>query len=584
MTKQCLILLCYILGISFQASATDSHHAFIEAITLEHRNEIKIETYGEVITYDTLFDLPVKLDAVESFAQKHQLSMTVKTYDKPKAGSGCAHSPVCVILLPFLIVDILTSQTITVVTFSDSDDLLLRAEYEPPFDLLSKLEIKPALTNPITITSSKALKRIYISHFDEIERSRVINQLYQALPQINEEEGLSTFHSDVISISEQEDPDWAINAFDTARKELEKTTRYNAKQQTALANLACKLATEYEHNQSKLPEGGLNKGDKHLLLSSSTGIQTLHASQAVLACFAAEERFSTPQLEEIKRLLQVQANDLCNDTVIPDEDWHNLMRKFFFAHSSLVPQAKLECDSQLFKIYQHSYQEHHITQSNYEYLAKTHPLKSERLRERFSISDPNVLAARLSLSTDKTYDALSVLNDIKKQEPTFTVYQSQLLARLYSINLYEIDSMPLLPDSDDDIDKQAEILLLLAGLPSETKQQLNLEPLAEPYAKAAWDIAIKHDPPANVIALLLEKEASKSNISTAKQVSDQVNQHGHPKYSDLVWLALNLVPEIGKPIIDQYQIAQQRKEANAPDWLEKSKTWLNTVEQKISTE
>ncbi|MCE0557147.1 hypothetical protein [Motilimonas sp. E26] len=584
MRKHVLNLLCCFLGLAIQATATANNNSFIEAITLDKRKEIKIETHGEVITYDTAFDVPVTLDAVDSYAQKHQLSISLKTYKRQGGGSGCGHSPACVILLPFAIVDLYSSETVSVVTFSDKQSQLFHAKYEPPLNLLSKLETEPVFTPDFTIETSKALNRIYISHFDETERTRVINQLYQALPKFNDMNRLSAFKSDVLNIAWHDNNNWGTSAFLGAKRELEKTTIYNAKQKTAIATLACDIAKKYELYESQPSANWLSTGGKKSLLSSSTDIKSLSASQAILECIANEKNFSAAQLKQIENLLKVQIQSFCDDSAISDYGWHRHIDDFYSEYLPLAPLSSFECDSRLFQVYQRWYQEQSITQSDYEFLAKVHNIKSADVREKMAISDPSVLAARLVLSTDKTYDALRVLKEIKKLRPTLDQHISQLLAHLYGINLYKVDSMALLPASDDDIDKQAEILSLLASLPDTTKKQIKTVALSEPYSQAAWDIVINNKTPADVIPLLLKKEASKTKINTAFRVSDQVNEQGKPRYADLVWLALNLNPTLGEQIIEQYKIALEQKKANEPSWLEKSKSLLSTVEQKISTE
>ncbi len=77
-------------------------------------------------------NIPLTLTASKSFAKAHHLNFTVTEEKASQSGSACAHSPACILVLPFILVDMMTQENpyYMKVTMSEKDKPLFIGAYD----------------------------------------------------------------------------------------------------------------------------------------------------------------------------------------------------------------------------------------------------------------------------------------------------------------------------------------------------------------------------------------------------------------------------------------------------------------------
>lgn len=573
-------LVSFGLSLVYAANAFASSDAYIDDFRLIEPSVSEVVSHNNSIVYETDFNIPLQLSDAELYAKQHGLALAITSFEQKRGGggSGCAHSPVCIIVLPFVLFHAMSSYTIDVATFSKDDVFLFSTEYDQRSGLLLDVTFDESLNASVSIESSQLINRVFVQSASRDDNANIVEALYTALPTLPDDSPFHLFASEVVYFAQWQNPDWKSEQLERANAALKNGKNYSENQTTALVSLVCQVV---DAKSGESPSA---------VLSYTSAIQSIENSQSVLDCVKDDEAYTVEHYAEIDRLANSQLSAFCHDADSFDvTDWHENIERFYRDYSPMMQSAAMRCSVPPFNIYQRWYEDQKVSQADYEYLAKEHAKKSRTLRDSMTVADPNVLAARLNLATESRYAAAHILNEIEKHQPTISEQTARQLTHLYWLDLYSVNSFPFLPDTDRDIEKQARILQLLSSAPSEMKRHISSEfsahlddeALFDPYAKAAFRVLFSNEKPDDLMRLLVEKAPSVEDVSLMQsqyQVSTNVDDSGEPEHSDLIWLALYLNPALGHSVVDSYPEALAEHNANKPDWIDSGRSLLNQVE------
>ncbi|WP_129492360.1 hypothetical protein [Enterovibrio baiacu] len=568
------------LSLVYAVNVFASSNAFIDDFSLIEPSVSEVISHNKTVVYETDFNIPLQLSDAESYAKQHGLALAITSFEQKRGGggSGCGHSPVCIIVLPFVLFNAMSSYTIDVATFSKDDLFLFSTEYDQRSGLLLDVTFDESLNASVSIDSSQLINRVFVQSASRDDNANIVEALYTALPTLPDDSPFHLFVSEVVHFAQWQNPDWESEQLERANVALKNGKNYSENQTTALVSLVCQVVA------SKSGES------PSAVLSYTSAIESTENSQSVLDCVKDDEAYTVEQQAEIDRLANRQLSAFCHDAdSFEVTDWHENIERFYRDYSPMMKSAAMRCSAPPFNIYQRWYEDQKVSQVDYEYLAKNHAKKSRTLRDSMTVADPNVLAARLNLASESRYAAADILSEIEKHQPAISEQTARQLSHLYWLDLYSISSFPFLPDTDRDIEKQARILRILSSTSAEMKRHISIEfsahlddeALFDSYAKAAFRVLFSNEIPDELMRLLVEKTPSVEDVSSVQsqyQVSTNVDDNGEPEHSDLIWLALYLNPTLGHSVEDSYPAALAEHNANKSDWLDGGRSLLNQVE------
>ncbi|WP_065187514.1 hypothetical protein [Shewanella woodyi] len=543
----------------------------VELSATEFETQIQLEEYqthsipiadGSQWQFQSRYELPITLDAVESYAKHQQLEIKIeeRSFNQSSGGGGCGHSPACIIVLPFYLLDMLTADTVMLdqVSFYHQGEWQIDMFYSRPHGQL--VRIKSAT---ISMLSSPLLQQTIIGA-NQQAMVQLSQQLIAQLPKLQTTEDLSLFKKELSGMS------YPVQNFPLQRTqrlmalELMSQSSLSEAQFMTLASGWCNLPKYYP------TLGGPEYSPLNLLVYSSPLTQGENASY-LLDCVKTADVFSVEQQASIDRLVGLQEQALTQlGHFISAEWWDDSVKQYFLEYLPMTSHRQMTTLNPLLGIYHGWWIENTISEADYITLVKDYPEKSAPLREQLKVTNPHVLQARMTLVEEGILSPLPLLEELTVAGVAIDSQLAQRLAKLYWQDHYAIERFAILPRQDKDIQKQAYILGLLAPLPESLRQALPAES-GSFDARPAWDIAILNTQnPELEISLQQRPRLGDLTPSTPQRVSTRVDEHGSPTYAGLIWYALSFHPELYK------QIGQRRLEAleeeQQDSWLEKGRS------------
>ncbi|MCL1038515.1 hypothetical protein L2750_15380 [Shewanella submarina] len=533
------------------------------SIAIDFDKEIYLEEYqtsrisladGSHWQYQTHYQLPINLDSVEQYARNHGLEITIqeRTFSNSGGGGGCGHSPVCVILLPVYLLDMLSADEVTLdqVSFFRDGQWVMDLLYDKSGGHLARIK-----SDTLSIASSKLLTKTVIDSTDKAPLA-LSGELITLLPQLHSQAELSQFNTEISKFRSQLVHSQQKQAQQKQAIALLKTTKLTVPQFMPLAEHWCSLNDSLmNYDLSSSPQQ---------LLEYTAAISRGDQATKILDCVIQHPAIDN--WGELDRLINLQERALTEWESYQAYEWHNQVRDFFTDYFPHKSTAALTQAHPLLSIYQRWYQSAEISSSDYIKLATEYQEISAPLRKELTISTPNVLNARLTLASQGKYPPLPTLKQIHRAAPTINSEQARALAELYWQNNYDIERFAILPRQDKDFEKQAYILSLLVPLPDDVRRTLPM-PQGDTDAHMAWRIAILNQEVEGLAELLALRPALDDRSPEAPEtVSTRVDEQGNPTYAELIWHALSFNPERYQQIRHQReQLMEQQKEKSWQD-------------------
>jgi len=404
-------------------------------------------THGaNVIKFRSMYDLPVSKGQVEQYAQKYHTTFSLTQQnlklEGDKGGGGCGHSPVCIIVVPFILLDLVSGyEDYDVATFSVEGALVLTVYYHHESGLLAKVQLADA-RGPMTIRYSQFLDTYFIEQKPGQDIVDIGQQLFSRLGDIDNDEQLAMFEHDAALLPYQPAP-WIL-----AQRAIESNT-YTPPQRDSLLRLMC-LEHRYGREDSR---------PYATIINHSMSIDDPVLSYALLECLSPYGNILQAHTVNVKKLFSTVVTGICEDKITWQRSPYAALQALNIAHKKLLPSTPasevFQCSEPTFTIYQRYIAHDTISTADHLYLYQQGEPKGIDFATRLPLEMDTVLRARLALAIDKKIRPRELLDElIERPEITLTHHFDALLA-LYHTDNYKSYTFLLFNELDTDITKQS---------------------------------------------------------------------------------------------------------------------------------